>query len=81
MVMFASTTAASARALPTTTAVGAARIGQLNSRRTSSSALIAEISANTASTCSPRASRARTAASKPAGTYRARPRPADFGVK
>ena len=33
------------------------------------------------STCSPRASRARTTATSAAGTYRARPRPAGFGVK
>src|SRR5262249_40371723 len=61
---------------------GAATLtGHRSSRRASSSALIAEISAITAATCSPRASRARTATTSPAGTYRARPRPAGFGVK
>ena len=51
MVMLASAATASARAGPVRTA---ARIGYLSSRRASSSALIAEISASTASACSPR---------------------------
>ncbi len=79
--MFANTCTASARAAPASTVPGAAATGHRSSRRVSSSALIAEISATTAATCSPRASRARTAATSPAGTYRARPRPAGFGVK
>ena len=79
--MLATTCTASARAAPTSTVGGAAAIDHRNSRRASSSALIAAISEITAATCSPRASRARTAATRPAGTYRARPRPAGFGVK
>ena len=79
--MLATTATASARADPISTVGGAAAIAHRSSRRASSSALIAAISVITAPTCSPRASRARTAATKPAGTYRARPRPAGFGVK
>jgi hypothetical protein len=48
--MLATTATASARAGPARTAA----IGYLSSRRASSSALIAEISASTVSTCSPR---------------------------
>ena len=79
--MFATTCTASARAAPANTDPGAAAIGHRSSRRANSSALIAEISAITTATCSPRATRARTAATRPAGTYRARPRPPGFGVK
>jgi hypothetical protein len=71
--MFACTATASARAEDQN---WLAVIAYSNSRRVSSSALIAEISANTACTCSPRRSRARTAATSSAGTYRSRPRPA-----
>ena len=82
IAMFATTCTASVRAAPAnTTSDAAAGTGHRSSRRASSSALIAEISAITAATCSPRASHARTAATSPAGTYRARPRPAGFGVK
>ena len=50
MVMLASAATASARAGPASTA---ALTGYLSSRLASSSALIAEISASTASACSP----------------------------
>ena len=77
----ATTCTASVRAAPAnTTSDAAAGTGHRSSRRASSSALIAEISAITAATCSPRASHPRTAATSPSGTYRARPRPAGFGV-
>jgi len=66
--MLATTCTASARAAPASTFGGAAVTGLRSSRRASSSALIAEISAITTPTCSPRASRARTAATRPAGT-------------
>ena len=80
--MLASTITASARAQPASTALGAAAvIGWLSSRRASNSALIAEISASTASTCSPRARPARTTATSAEGTYLDRPRPAARAVK
>ena len=80
--MFATTATASVRADPVHTAVAvAALIVYRSSRLASSSALIAEISASSVATCSPRASRARTAATRLAGTYLAPPRPAGFGAK
>lgn len=80
--MFASTVTASARKNPASTTLGvAAVIGYLSSRLASSSALIAEISASTASTCSPRAKLARTTPTRFEGTYFDRPRPAVLGAK
>jgi hypothetical protein len=75
--MFANTVTASACAEN-----GAGRqapMAQFRSRRASSSRLIAEISASTACTCSLRRSRARTAATRSAGTYRNLPRPCGRG--
>jgi hypothetical protein len=79
--MLASTVTASARKDPVNPALGAAVIGYLSSRLASSSVLIAEISASTASTCSPRARPARTTATRFDGTYLDRPRPAVFAAK
>jgi hypothetical protein len=79
--MLASTVTASARRNPVGTTLGAAVIGYLSSRLASSSALIAETSASTASTCSPRAKPARTRATRFEGTYLNRPRPAVFAAK
>ncbi len=80
--MLASTVTASARNDPASTALDeAAVISYLSSRRASSSVLIAEISASTASTCSPRATLARTTATRFDGTYFDRPRPAVFAAK
>jgi hypothetical protein len=52
-----------------------------SSRRASTSALIAEISASTASICSPRRRWSRTASTRPDGTYFSRPRPRARGAK
>ncbi len=68
--MLASTATASARAGPGKTAPVTV---YSSSRRASSSALIAEISASTASTCSPRLRWPRTVSTSPAGTYPAAP--------
>jgi Transposase DDE domain len=82
IIMLANTFTASRRAGPANTDPGAAAVtAHRSSRRASNSALIAEISASSVATCSPRASRARTTATRPAGTYRARRRPAGFGAK
>ena len=75
--MLASAATASARAGPARTAP----TGYRSSLRASSSALIAEISASTASACSPWRRQRRTTPASAAGTYRARPRPAGRGVK
>ena len=74
--MLASAATASARAGPASTA---ALTGYRSSLRASSSALIAEISASTASTSVPRRRQRRTAPASAAGTYLARPRPAGAG--
>jgi hypothetical protein len=80
--MLASTVTASARNDPVNTARGVAAVtGYLSSRLASSSVLIAEISASTAPTCSPRARPARTTATRFEGTYFDRPRPAVFAAK
>jgi hypothetical protein len=80
--MFANTVTASRRADPVNTAVGmAALTGYLSSRRDNNSALIAEISASTACTCSPCPIRARTASTRPDGTYLSPLRPAVLGAK
>ena len=69
--MFASAATASARAGPDKTALIAYEI----SRLASSSALIAEISANSCSASSPLRRYRRTTAAKDAGTYLAGPGP------
>jgi hypothetical protein len=80
--MLASTVTASARKDPVNPELGATTvIGYLSSRLASSSVLIAEISASTASTCSPRARLTRTTATRFDGTYLDRPRPAVFAAK
>src|SRR6266702_2612205 len=78
MVMFASAATASARAGPDKTA---APTGYDSSRRASSSALIAEISASSCSISSPLRRYRRTTPARDAGTYRSRPRAAVFGAK
>ena len=80
--MFASTVTASSRKATASTGLGAAAvIGYRSSRLASSSALIAEISASTASTSAPVRTQRRTTSTSAAGTYRSRPRPAGFGAK
>src|SRR5216684_144126 len=78
MVMLASAATASARAGPDRTA---APTGYRSSRRASSSALIAEISASSCSISSPLRRYRRTTPASDAGTYRSRPRAAVFGAK
>src|SRR6266852_4650690 len=78
MVMLASAATASARAGPDRTA---APTGYRSSRRASSSALIAEISASSCSISSPLRRYRRTTAARDAGTYLSRPRAAVFGAK
>ena len=82
IVMFANTVTASPRKASARTGLGAAPvIGYLSSRLASSSALIVEISASTASTSVPVCTQRLTTSSSAAGTYRSRPRPAVFGAK
>ncbi len=76
--MLASAATASARAGPDKTA---ALTGQDSSRRASSSALIAEISASSCSISSPLRRYRRTTPASDAGTYLSRPRAAVFGAK
>src|SRR5216684_331542 len=78
MVMLASAATASARAGPDRTA---APTGYFSSRRASSSALIAEISASSCSISSPLRRYRRTTPARDAGTYLSRPRAAVLGAK
>src|SRR6266545_2873314 len=76
--MPATAATASARAGPDSTA---AAISYRSSRRASSSALIAEISASSCSISSPLRRYRRTTPARDAGTYLSRPRAAVFGTK